>query len=303
MAQTRILNDTNWSDRFKSLFYSLEKRPVLLETKYHYTGQISGIRPVSLQIGKGNVIEAWNEVYDAVRAGGHQYCSLIRDNWACSGERYINMLRQTQPYQAETFSLSRVKPNTKIFLQGNSLFGEVIFPTLCQNDTITFKLKKFQNSHLAYVPESNVTVILSCNGDPSEEYIKLMVKNSWIPDLIVLSDLNGPMNYTQPMKDYGYDWVQIYSKVFPTARIVQYYQSAFSTRKHAPRNLLAVVLAVIINAYQGQSCDNLKSLFKMCFSIYHQWIFHPHPNHHHHLYHLFFGMMKIAKDSSVRCDQ
>merc|ERR1712187_835231 len=62
---------------------------------------------------------SWKLVSQTVRRNGHDYCTLIRDNWACWGDRYEAVLRETRPYN-KSKSLGKLKAGTRILVDGNS---------------------------------------------------------------------------------------------------------------------------------------------------------------------------------------
>ena len=62
--------------------------------------------------GRGTFV--WAEVAASAKAGGHEYCTVSKDLWVCSGERYISVLLDTAPFDASRYSIDMVLPNNGV---------------------------------------------------------------------------------------------------------------------------------------------------------------------------------------------
>ena len=108
------------------------------------------------------------DIYAAVHEGGHRFCGLIRDNWACRGERYIKVLKGTPRFNFTRGGLGILKKDHPgslfIFAEGSSYLAEAITTLVCEHDMEAWTLDANEsNSILAQLPDENITVLLLSN--------------------------------------------------------------------------------------------------------------------------------------------
>lgn len=227
----KTLDTSKWSKDFQNLYYHMN--PKLIYPKNHWSGELHRIRDLRMNVNKPNPIQSWKEMYDSVTLAGHEFCAIIRDNWACSGKIYTERLRQTPLYQLDKYSLNNMKPHMKILMEGNSHLGQLVFPIICFNDSITFSLRR-ENSHLAYFPESDTTLMLLCNDrKPMDQMLNELINMNWNPDIIVLSNLNG-FSEERHVRRYNRTRHQMYTDAFPNAELLNYFDSYYKFQKNCP---------------------------------------------------------------------
>ena len=93
--------------------------------------------------------------YNVVTASAHEWCTLTRANWACTGDAYARELNRTRPYRSEPFQLANLPPGTRIFADGNSYLAERISTMLCG----------FHSVDVFYLPSGNSWVVHSTKSD------------------------------------------------------------------------------------------------------------------------------------------
>lgn len=101
-----------------------------------------------------------------VNRSGHKWCGLVRDKWACSGDHYENVLKSTPPFDSSLYNLSKIKPGTRIFADGNSFLAEFIYAIICEDeeDRVIWKIGNERgNSLLVYYNQSDVAILLLDN--------------------------------------------------------------------------------------------------------------------------------------------
>jgi len=65
------------------------------------------------------------------KAGGHEFCGLVRDNnWCCEGKPYTERLKTTLPFDNSSF-FDTVTPGSVVFAVGNSFFSQLFLPVPC----------------------------------------------------------------------------------------------------------------------------------------------------------------------------
>ena len=104
--------------------------------------------------------DSWAENRDFVVSAGHTWCPLGRDNWACMGGAYKRALKKTQPWAGEGLALDRLRPGTRLFIEGNSYMGEVVTSWICESFATWARLSAQGRGPLRPVggsPPGNVT--------------------------------------------------------------------------------------------------------------------------------------------------
>mmetsp|Transcript_19968 Transcript_19968/g.34355 ORF Transcript_19968/g.34355 Transcript_19968/m.34355 type:complete len:314 (-) Transcript_19968:315-1256(-) len=165
----------------------------------------------------------WSYVSREVLSTGHPWCSLYRDNWVCTGERYKQVLRETAHYD-KSFSLNAFPSNSSIYIEGNSWMAELVYTAICNSDVDrTWLLGGITaNSIFVNVMRTNVTLLLVSNhplqGDP-EKSTMLLKDINFNPDVIVRGSTNEDCRNGNPNLELQH--MQIYTGQFPNAPYIE----------------------------------------------------------------------------------
>lgn len=160
---------------------------------------------------------SWREVYHAAKAGGHQWCALQRDKWACTGSRYIKYLKSVPQFNKELYNPNHLKKGTTIFFDGNSYLAQVMYALICEtNATAVYRMNFHSNDILAYYAESDVTILGIDNNYPLQEQSPVVIANilksiGFNPIFLIV----GPVNSLY-LSEEG-------QKMSVTDRIIMYY--------------------------------------------------------------------------------
>ena len=76
----------------------------------------------------------WESTQRAVKGTGHNWCGLMKDLWACDGNRYRDTLLKTAPYAPQA-RLRELPRGTRIYAEGWSYFAQMIIPIICEDAT------------------------------------------------------------------------------------------------------------------------------------------------------------------------
>jgi hypothetical protein len=161
----------------------------------------------------------FQQVSDLVESEGHQWCALYRDNWSCVGERYREVLRNTSPYN-DSLTFAAFPPNTTIYAEGNSWFGEIIVTIMCNTKAVFWNVDgAHTNSMVAHVPSKNTTVILLDNDDSWTKHPSKIARAFEMlrlpPDFIVVGTINKDSRSVVSRVDNS-------KRRFPSARVVDW---------------------------------------------------------------------------------
>eukprot|EP00961_Rhodomonas_salina_P030434 409520-Rhodomonas_salina.2 len=176
---------------------------------------LHGIRPVYTW--------TWKDVQSTISKTGHSWCSLVRDNWSCTGEEYEKVLNSTKPFQQE-FGLQNLKPNLFIFADGNSHLAQLIVSWFCWSSVEMEIWVGPKNDFFAHVAAVNLSFLLIDNDprfqktiDSYKELIRLMKQQCSPPDVIILGTVNNlPAKISRGR-------MKMYKKEFPSAISVQFF--------------------------------------------------------------------------------
>eukprot|EP00961_Rhodomonas_salina_P235835 3187481-Rhodomonas_salina.2 len=161
----------------------------------------------------------WSDVQNSIsKAPGHSWCSLVRDNWSCSGERYARVLRSTKPFQQE-FGLQNLRSNLFIFAEGNSYLAQLILSLFCWSSVA---MEVWQgprgNDYFARVAAVNLSFLLIDNDKTFQkseatykQLLQLVKQLCGQPDIAILGAVNfAPSNVTNNRTKW-------YEEAFPGA--------------------------------------------------------------------------------------
>jgi len=163
----------------------------------------------------------WTQHQKDVTAAGHPWCTLLRDNWACWGERYITRLKGVPPLRPETMMASLPR-GTRIFADGNSHFSQLFFNVACHSAAeVSLSLER-SNSIMAYHKGQDVGLVMFGNDgywnmkmDKEIEWLKQEYK----PSHLLFSVQNTADEYHLGGPDHLRNRVLNFSKAFPEAKV------------------------------------------------------------------------------------
>jgi hypothetical protein len=120
--------------------------------------------------------------YHAVTSTEHTFCTLLRDDFCCIGERYIAVLKNT-PLFNRKYSMLNMKSGISILLEGNSHLAELVDTWVCES----YAFNKIPGNIKVWIEKDSIL-----NNNLYIEIIKPSVK-------ILLIDNDRRINF------YGYD--------------------------------------------------------------------------------------------------
>ncbi len=178
----------------------------------------------------------WLENYNILKDNGHTWCSILRDNHACFGKRYSEILSVTTPYRYSKYNLlSFDVQQTRILAVGNSHLLELLYLPICATHSagivegysisksnslvINAESSKSMKSSLMLILDNDPT-FASGRASPGKT-AQFVVEHSFNPSHIVLGsvNINGNSTHDKLLKSCE-GRAQLYSRVFPRAMIV-----------------------------------------------------------------------------------
>jgi hypothetical protein len=169
----------------------------------------------------------WAQVSALLTSTGHSWCSLTRDNWACIGKRYANILKKTPLYNP-ALRLDAFPRGTRIFAEGNSFLAEMLYTVICNSNGVVWNVDGTEsNSILSVDLDHDVAMLLLDNDDHWTHHhnrtVDMLHEAMDQPDLVVLGDLN---NYQCAQRDTCKSDAHLrkaaWRKSFPGAVIMAY---------------------------------------------------------------------------------
>lgn len=184
----------------------------------------------------------WRDVLTTISRTKHHACSLTRDNYACHGSRYENILKNTVEFQQQC-GLEHLAPGSRILLDGNSFLNELVLSWICESNHSKI-------AHLSRVNESNSSsnnmiiiidplinsnsnnnkfnkieivlidndIVLQTNITKLKEYLNYL---EFSPNIISVSRNNFNISIIDKTKEYH--------SFFPNSRIFNYNNSKNNT--------------------------------------------------------------------------
>lgn len=185
--------------------------------------------------GKPTGTLIWQRNFEIVNGTGHQWCPIVRDNHACYGEHYKNMLKLTTPYNTQRYNLKNFSHGSKIYAEGNSHLLELLYLPICAtgNNLYGFQLGKNGNSLFAFlsskmsnrrfsrveVDKLSVSILVFDNHDyfagpmsTTRRNIDFL-KRSFSPTHILLGKINGNVERCSYR-------AKLFKRSFPASRII-----------------------------------------------------------------------------------
>lgn len=152
----------------------------------------------------------WEDYHRAVDGTAHTACPLIRDNWACVGDKYRDALLHTKPFNHTAFGFRTLRSSTRVFLEGNSHLAEIVVSILCADPpTKLWLIDPPTNSLMAFYQEHMALVLMMDNdkqwNSHTSSMIELLKKVEFNPSFIVLGPLNseGPTDHANRVSEYA----------------------------------------------------------------------------------------------------
>lgn len=174
-----------------------------------------------------------NVTSDIMRAGGHRWCFLQRDNWSCTGEKYIKYLSDIPPFNASLYHPNLLRRGTKIFFEGNSYLAQIMFSLICEtNPTAVYRLDRNTNDIIAYYSESDV-LILGIDNDKElqthpSEVTTLLKSVGFYPVYLIVGPSNFDRTASNSNQTMTYkDRLMMFYSAWPESVLVplQYYHA------------------------------------------------------------------------------
>lgn len=176
----------------------------------------------------------WSHNFDILTQTGHQWCSILRDNHACFGEKYAAILNITTPYQGHRYNLlSFEAKHERILAVGNSHLLELLYLPICATPSIfeyrfgfnTFLFQAVSTGGLTRFASARQTTLLILDNDQAFaskdarpwKTIKFLEEINFSPTIIIL----GHINFTEDIEELGCkERHQSYAEHFPDSRII-----------------------------------------------------------------------------------
>ena len=169
----------------------------------------------TLHPSRNNKSFTWEKNFDVLNSSGHPFCSILRDNHACVGDLYRDVLIRTPTFDKVRFGLQNLPQNSTLLVYGNSFTLETIYLPLCYSHE-PWGYWLGANNFLIWT--GNIDVLIVDNdrfyawgkNATSDKLINMLLNFSFAPTHIVLGNINfrGCSNETD------------FSEVWPTAKIV-----------------------------------------------------------------------------------
>jgi len=177
----------------------------------------------------------WERNFEVVNSTGHHWCPIVRDNHACYGEHYRNILRLTTPYDSQRYNLKNFSEDSKIYAEGNSHLLELLYLPICAsgNHFHGFQLGKNANSMFVFstskisdrrfsrieIDKLSVSMLVFSNHDyfagPTSSTSRNInfLKRNFSPTHILLGKING----NKERCNYR---AKLFKRAFPASRII-----------------------------------------------------------------------------------
>lgn len=228
--------------RYNSLKFVLRrhfKEIIPFPTLYQVEPEINALRKIrgrnARKTSKYKDTFTWQRNFEVVNSTGHHWCPILRDNHACYGEHYRNVLRLTTPYDTQRYSLRNFGEGSKIYAEGNSHMLELLYLPICAsgNHFHGFQLGKNGNSMFVFstskisekrflrieVEKLSVSMLVFDNHNyfagPTSSAIRNInfLKRYFLPTHILLGRING----NRERCNYR---AKLFKRAFPTSRII-----------------------------------------------------------------------------------
>jgi len=169
----------------------------------------------------------WAQVNALLTAAGHSWCSLSRDNWACVGERYYTVLKQTPTYNPQ-LRLGAFPRGTRIFIEGNSHLAEMLDTIICNSHSVVWNIDGIETNSLLAVDFAGDVALLMLDNDEHWTHhhnrtSNMLHRASFLTSkqtIIVLGDLN---NYLcSSCKSEAHLRTAAWNRSFPDAAVLTY---------------------------------------------------------------------------------
>ena len=177
----------------------------------------------SIRYNKTNY--TWSHNFDILTQTGHNSCSILRDNHACFGENYADILNITTPYQGHRYNLlSFEAKHERILAVGNSHLLELLYLPICATpsifgyhfgfNTFLFQAVSAEGSHFSLQRETTMLILDNDKYFATPKRTTIFLEEiGYSPTIIILGHINA-------------GWVscrerhQTYAEHFPRARII-----------------------------------------------------------------------------------
>jgi hypothetical protein len=228
-SKTKVLNSTKAATfTMAQLIENAVEDHHATELPTLYQPDRDGLKTLhSIRYNKTNY--TWAHNFDILTQTGHKWCSILRDNHACFGDKYAAILNITTPFQGRRYNLlSFQAKHERILAVGNSHLLELLYLPICATPSIfgyyfgynTFLFHTVQAEH----KRREVTMLILDNdkdfASPEarpERTIEFLDEINFSPTIIIIGKINGAGG----VKDLQCKQRQkSYAERFPHARII-----------------------------------------------------------------------------------
>lgn len=103
----------------------------------------------------------WDDVMEAIGPSPHEFCGLLRDNWACHGPGYAKALMETAPFNTSL----QLPAGARVYAEGNSFLAQLLHTVACANADRVWKLGREPNGNSILASFPNGATMLLIDND------------------------------------------------------------------------------------------------------------------------------------------
>jgi len=213
--------------------------------------------------GDNNVDSSIN-IKSNVTLHGHRYCNLLRDNWNCSGDRYLERLRESPILHKLGIGVETLPKNTQLYSEGNSHLAQLIYSWVCSSNFEEIEIYTVAadgenlNSLYVYHKEKNISIWMIDNdlvftdvSNFTETIVDAMKMFKFDPNIVILGQINGvkdekiktcskvvresfmkshEIETDKPLEICDQIRYESYSKAWPNAKFINLFNPPYNTQ-------------------------------------------------------------------------
>jgi hypothetical protein len=185
---------------------------------------------------RSNYNWTWEQNRNLVERNGHMWCSIVRDDYACMGTRYENMLKKTKPFDQKHFGMDKLPDNTSILAIGNSYLNQLVTYWACASGAsvqiMNLKSKGGVSNNMV-VTLGRRSIVLLDNSPIAEDNKKLSVflsEMSACPTIIYHGGVNSFKHYSKSIRKWGpalSERLDMFTASCPSSTVISQSQKSF----------------------------------------------------------------------------
>lgn len=234
-SKTKVLNSTKAATfTMAQLIENAVEDHHAIELPTLYQPDRDGLKTLHSIRYKKQTNYTWAHNFDILTQTGHQWCSILRDNHACFGDKYAAILNITTPFQGRRYNLlSFQAKHERILAVGNSHLMELLYLPICATPSIFgYHFGCNDNTFLFHAVKADkaehkrreVTMLILDNdvhfasrSARPEKTIEFLDNINFSPTIIILGTINeaGGVKALQCKQR-----AESYGRKFPGARII-----------------------------------------------------------------------------------